>query len=413
MGDSQGGIKQIDISEVVPGMFLEDLFNEKGVFLLSANSPVRSVEQIEKMKSQGIRKVHINTDKGTDVKGASPAASAPSAPPPPNKPQPKATELREVEYYQELPRAKEVRRKTHESIREILQAIRKDRNFNLEKIEEVSEEVVGSIMRNPDALVSLCQIKGYDEYTYVHSVNVGILMSSLARSMGYEGEKLRATGMGGLLHDIGKMKVPDSILNKPGKYADWEFEVMKKHPYYGLELIKNRKVPELARLVIGQHHERYNGKGYPYGLQGEQINEVGVIAAVADVYDALTSDRVYRAAWTPQKALALIFQGCDEEYSRSIAELFARHMGIYPVGSFVRLLSGEMGLVTRVESGKLLSPIVLVLFDRTGGRLKEPVEYDLSKKQKGPDGGMYKIELSLNPKAYRVDVSKFLEGKVL
>jgi HD-GYP domain-containing protein (c-di-GMP phosphodiesterase class II) len=220
--------------------------------------------------------------------------------------------------------------------------------------------------------------------------------------------------VGGVLHDIGKMRVPESILNKPGKYAEWEFNIMKKHPEYGLEIANGKKgITEFSKSIIIQHHERYNGKGYPRGLVGMEIAEIGLIGAVADVYDALTSNRVYRAAWTPQKALAVIFQGCDEDYSREIVERFTKQMGIYPVGSFVRLFSSEMGVVVKVDRGNLLSPVVLVLFDAAGNRLDHPVEYDLSKKQKEENGHHYMVEMSLNPRAYRVDVASYIKDKVI
>jgi HD-GYP domain-containing protein (c-di-GMP phosphodiesterase class II) len=238
---------------------------------------------------------------------------------------------------------------------------------------------------------------------------VGILVSSLAQELGYRGERLVEAGMGGLLHDIGKMRVPEYILNKPGKYTDIEFKVMKRHPTYGVQLIEGKKgISPLTRAAIEQHHERFDGSGYARGLKGDEIEEIGVICAVADVYDALTSDRVYRAAWTPQKALAMIFQGRDKEYSKKIVELFTAHLGIYPVGSFVKLVGGQMGIVVRVERGKLLAPRVLVLFDESGRRLGEPFELNLAA-CKGAENGK-KIQMSLNPKAFRVNVAEYLQS---
>jgi putative nucleotidyltransferase with HDIG domain len=400
--------KKIDVEDVEVGMYLEDVFNDRGLFLLSANTLIDSTEQIAHLKKQGVKTVYINPHKGKDIdlasrldKQFSPLAEK------------RWSIEQETEYYHELPRAKEVRHQTFETAKEMLNSVRAGRAFSASKAEKCSEEIVKSIMRNGDALVSLCQIKGYDDYTFIHSVNVSVLMTSMVDTMGRKENDLYIAGLGGLLHDIGKMRVPESILNKPGKYADWEFEAMKKHPDYGLALVHDKpNIPDQARHIIGQHHERFNGTGYPRGLKGKEIDEFALIAAVADVYDALTSDRVYRAAWTPQKALALIFQGCDADYSRNIVEMFTKHLGVFPVGSFAKLFTGEMGIVTRVEKGQLLAPEVLILFDKYGKRLDEPVEYALAKKQKEPDGQQYKIELSLNPKAYRVDVAKYL-GKPL
>ncbi|MBD3344780.1 MAG: HD domain-containing protein [Chitinivibrionales bacterium] len=407
MADRENFAKKIDIDNLQTGMFLEDVFNEEGAFLLSRNSLVESVDQIERLKNLGVKSVYINIQKGKDV-------SCEDELPDHSFSDDSSITIssREARYYEEIPRALEVREKTLITAREALVAISKGRSFSVADIEVAAEDIVESILRNSEALVSLCQIKGHDEYTYIHSVNVGVLITSLANSMGYDRTFLLHAGIGGLLHDIGKMRVPDAILNKPGRYADWEFAIMKKHPEHGIEIIKEKKsISPQAAMIIAQHHERYNGRGYPRGLKGKEISELGLMAAVADVYDALTSDRVYRAAWTPQKALATIFKGCDEDYSRAIVERFTKHMGIYPVGSFVKLNSGEMGVVVRVDNGKLLKPVILVLFDTAGKKLDAPVEYDLSKKVNEIGSRQYEIEMSLNPRAFRIDVGDYLESQ--
>lgn len=402
--------KRIAIDDLAVGMFVQDVFNTRDVLMVSANSMIWDQSQIDSLKRQGVRYVQINVQKGKDVADyqvevADSPAKAPILNP---------IAEREKDYYKELQQAKDVHRQTIETAREVLDSIKNGSSFSMDKVEKAAEGVVESILRNPDTLISLSQIKGYDEYTYTHSVGVSVLVTSLANAMGYKGDLLLEAGIGGLLHDVGKMRVPESILNKPGKYTDWEFKVMKKHPEHGVDILKDKKnVSDFSRAVVIQHHERYNGKGYPYGLKGEQIEEVGLMAAVADVYDALTSNRVYRAAWPPQRALALIFKGADEDYSRRIVERFTKHLGIYPVGSFVRLVSGAMAIVVRVDRGNLLAPTVVVIFDEAGTRLEKPYECELSQVQKGPDGHKYHVEISLNPKAYRVDVAQYLSENPL
>ncbi|MBD3318239.1 MAG: HD domain-containing protein [Chitinivibrionales bacterium] len=392
-------LRRIEIDRVSIGMYLEDVFDKDGVLLLSANAAIQSEEQITRLRARGVYSVYINIRKGKDIDLEEEA------------PDPVSVE-RERAYYEELARARVVHQNTIISAKEALQAARAGRPFSINRTRKTAEEIVESILRNPDALVSLSQIKGYDEYTFTHSVNVGILVTSLAREMGYEGEQLVSIGLGGLLHDIGKMRVPENVLNKPGRYTDVEFRVMKRHPDHGLAIVGERSgIAPLTKKVIGQHHERYDGSGYPKGLIGDRIDEAGVIGAVADVYDALTSDRVYRSAWTPQKALATIFQGCDRDYSRRVVELFTRHLGIYPVGSFVKLQSGEMGVVIRVSRGNLLAPIVLILFDKTGKRITEPLEMNLAEYEGTPSESAYRIEMSLNPKAFRVNIADYIQDK--
>jgi len=392
-------VKKISIDDCMIGMFVEDVFNKHGVLLLSADNLITCNDQINSLRHQGVTSLYINVGKGMDVPKKIDEDTGVAN-----------TLQREVEYYKELEQARTIHRETIATAKEVLDAIRGGRTFSISKVEESSQNIVESILRNRDALISLCQIKGYDEYTYTHSVNVSVLTTAVAHSLGYNRDRLLETGVGGLLHDVGKMRVPESILNKPGKYAEWEFNVMKKHPQYGMDILKDkRSVSDFSKALVIQHHERFNGKGYPFHLKGVEINEIGLIGAVADVYDALTSNRVYRAAWTPQKALAVIFQGCDVEYSREIVERFTKQMGIYPVGSFVRLFSGEMGVVTKVDHGRLLAPTLLILFDTEGKRLKRPVEYDLSEKQKQKDGKRFTVEVSLNPRPYGVEVAEYID----
>lgn len=402
-------LKHIALDDVRQGMFLADVFDARGHLLLSANQPVQSDAQIQKLRQRGVTSVYINISKGRDTDSEQSVGADTNLP----SPEQHARIMREQAYYDELPRARHAHQHAATTTRELLKAVRLGKAFSTGEVHRSSEGVVQSVMRNPDALVSLVQIKGYDEYTFTHSVNVGILLTSLAHEMGYTQEQLMAISMGGILHDIGKMRVPEVILNKPGKLTEQEFALMQRHPEYGLGLVEDKKnIAELSRAVIIQHHERFNGRGYPNRLTAQQIEEVGLMSAVADVYDALTSDRVYKQAWTPQRALALIFQGCDEDYSRMVVERFTRHLGVYPVGSFVRLSSGEMGVVTKVDRGNLLNPTLLLLFDAQGKRLAKPTERDLAAPiPQGAETG-WKVQISLDPKDFEVRVAEYLQGKI-
>ena len=392
---------KVSIDDIAIGMVLEDVFNSEGKLLLSSVT-ITDGEQIKALKRQGVLYAYIKPPESSTPSGQ-PTASQPLS-------ADEKVAVREKSYYQELAKAKEVRQATLEAARNTLRDARFGKQVTIEPIERAAEEMVSSILRNPDALVSLAQIKGYDEYTYAHSVNVGILITSLVHSMGYSEELLLEAGIGGLLHDIGKMRVPEHILNKPGKYTTEEFSIMKRHPENGINILKNsHSISDFSKIVVIEHHERYNGSGYPKGINGKELHEIGLIAAVADVYDAMTTDRIYRPAWTPQRTLAMIFQGCDIDYSRRIVELFTRNLGIYPVGSFVRLASGEMGVVVRVDRGAILTPDVLILFNDKEERLEKPVEYKLYHLQKTENTDRYRIEISLNPNDYQVRVSDYIQ----
>ncbi len=398
---NEENIKQVNIDDVTIGMYIEDVFERDGMLLVSEGRVIVTTEQVNELKRRGVKRVRINTEKSVGEKQAALLKVVEKDP-----------KEREKEYYEELENAVSVHHEGVIRVSEVLSAIRDGQPFSLSIIKSAASDIVESLIKNPDALVSLSQLKGYDDYTYVHSVNVAILLVSLAHSMGYHEERLIEMGMGGLLHDIGKMRVPEKILNKPGKLTDTEFAIVKRHPEFGLDTILDlRGISDVTRKIVLQHHERYNGKGYPYGLKGERIHEVGLMSAVADVYDALTSDRVYKAAWTPQKALALIFKGCDIDYSRRIVQLFTKHMGIYPVGSFVKLSTGELGVVIRVDRERLLTPVILMLFDKTGKRLSEPEKIDLWEKQKEERVKPLKIEISMNPKAFNIDINDYIQQR--
>ena len=401
MHDRSDWHHKVSIDEIEVGMILQDIFNADGK-LLQSSITITSREQVETLKRQGVEYAYIVAASENTPSVPAPAADNSAA---------DQNIQRENAYYRELSKAKEVHQATLEAARNTLHDARFGKPVAIEAIERAAEEMVSSIMRNPDALVSLSQIKGYDEYTYVHSVNVGILITSLVHSMNYPEEQLLEAGIGGLMHDIGKMRVPEHILNKPGKYTSEEFAIMKRHPENGLAILKNsNSISDLSKMVIIEHHERFNGKGYPKGLDEKNIHEIGLVAAVADVYDAMTTDRIYRSAWTPQRTLAMIFQGCDIDYSRRIVELFTKNLGIYPVGSFVRLTSGEMGVVIRVDKGSILAPDILILFDERMQRLDKPLEYRLIELLKQPDAERYRIEISLNPNDFNIRVGDYISS---
>jgi putative nucleotidyltransferase with HDIG domain len=384
-------------------MFLEDVLDGRGTLLFTENTLVKDEHQIEILRRRGVRTVSINVIKGKDVPAPDAGGNSIS----------RENIEREKGYFKEIGRAREIHRESLNTVRETLRTIKLGKTFSASEIISASEEITSSIIRNPDALVSLCQIKGHDEYTYEHCLHVGILISTLAHEMKYSEEDLVQVAIGGLLHDIGKMRVPEEILNKPGKYEPWEFTIMKKHPEHGLAIVGENRMPlsEISLSIIGQHHERLNGSGYPYGKSDRLIPESALMGAVVDVYDALTTDRVYREAWTPQKALATIFQGCDTDYPRMIVERFTKHLGIYPVGSFVRLTSGEMGVVVKVHPGRIMAPEMLVLFDKNGKRLAVPETLDLGGITPAGNTVQSHVEISLDPKPFGIRVADYISSR--
>ena len=239
------------------------------------------------------------------------------------------------------------------------------------------DEIGGSLSRHPAALLSVVRLKTHDDYTYLHSVAVCALMVSLARQLNLDETQTRLAGMAGLLHDVGKAGIPIDILNKPGKLTNEEFEIMKQHPILGEALLRKSGGSDAVLDVALHHHEKINGSGYPHGLKGKAIAELARMAAICDVYDAVTSDRPYKAGWNPASAMSQM-ASWEGHFDQKIFFAFVKAVGIYPVGSVVRLASGRIAVVTEPGKESLLLPKVCVFYSKSASRMLRPERVDLS-----------------------------------
>jgi HD-GYP domain-containing protein (c-di-GMP phosphodiesterase class II) len=241
-------------------------------------------------------------------------------------------------------------------------------------------DITQSVSRNPAAIVSLARLKSSDDYTYLHSVAVCALMVMLARQIGLPEAEVREAGLGGLIHDLGKVMIPVDILQKPGALTDEEMEVVRSHPEAGHNiLVEAGGVSEAAMDVCLHHHEKINGRGYPHGLAGSEISFLARMGAVCDVYDAITSNRAYRQGWDPSQSVQKMAQwGREGHFDESILQAFIKGIGIYPIGSLVRLDSGKLAVVVDQSPTSLLTPIVKTMFVIATKKACEPQRIDLS-----------------------------------
>jgi putative nucleotidyltransferase with HDIG domain len=275
------------------------------------------------------------------------------------------------------------------------------------EVERIVERMTASVLNNKDALISLLRIKDKDEYTYTHCVAVSAHCISFGERLGFDPRQIKAIGVGGLLHDFGKVKVPNEILKKTGRLTDQEFEIMKRHVEYGHAMLKDAtRIEEGSISVVINHHERLDGTGYPMGLKGNQISSFGQLAAIIDVYDALTSDRCYRDSMPPTDALKKIFEWSPLHLNRELAEQFVAHIGIYPIGSVVRLASGLIGVVVGHGESGLLYPTVRVIFDKKEKRYVEPMDINLSKAP--VDGDSDRIVACESAARYKINFLDYL-----
>jgi putative nucleotidyltransferase with HDIG domain len=223
---------------------------------------------------------------------------------------------------------------------------------------DLSEQV----SRNTSAFLGILRLKARDEYTYLHSVAVSALMMNLARTLKLPESDLHGLGLAGLLHDVGKIAMPSGVLNKPGALTPAEFAIMKSHPEAGLKLLKaGSGVPAVAFDVCLHHHERMDGRGYPCGLAGDQLSLAARMGAICDVYDALTSDRPYKQAWSPQKALGQM-ASWKGHFDPALMRAFMTSLGIFPVGTLVRLRDSMLGVVIADNSDVPTLPTVRCFF---------------------------------------------------
>lgn len=262
------------------------------------------------------------------------------------------------------------------------------------------DEINQSIARNSSALVSLSRLKNVDDYTYLHSVAVCILMMALGRQLGLEGEVLKQVGLAGLMHDLGKVFIPKEILNKPGKLTEEEFNIVKMHPLKGWEFLKqSSEASDLTLDVCRHHHERVDGKGYPDKLSGEALTLFARMGAICDVYDAITSNRCYKKGWEPAESIRKMAEWKDGHFDEAIFHAFVKTVGIYPTGTLLKLKSGRLGVVTDQSQNSLTKPLVKVFFSTRSNAPILPETIDLSK---SPDS-IANIE---NPQQWGFDLDK-------
>lgn len=276
--------------------------------------------------------------------------------------------------------SEEVRVATIVAVRDSFQKLEQERRLNIQSVQVMVFKILDELLSNPNVLVNLSDIRIFDDHTFSHSVNVCVLALLSGIVLGYDEYKLRELGIGSLLHDIGKTRIPKDLLNKPDDLTREEFIEIKRHTEYGFEIL--RQYPEVALLsahIALQHHERWDGHGYPRNLAGEKIHEYARITAVADVYDALLADRPYRPAYTINQAITILKRMSAIYLDERCVKALVANIALFPVGSMVQLNTGDYGVVIDVNRDSPSRPVIKVFSDKNGRRLPQIHEIDLSK----------------------------------
>ena len=400
-------IKKIPTPALRPGMFVVDtgLSWMDNPYLFATQGEV-DANAIESLRKEGYKEVfvdtgkghydwHLTTDKSDEQQVRDGVAHSGNGRRRERAPLAEEVEKAKILYDDSLNLA-----------REFMTGVAKDGEVDYQRSQAFVEEVIGSVTRNPDAMVSLTKLRSFDEYTYTHCVNVSVLATAFGDFMGLGETELRDLGMAALFHDLGKALVSQEILNKPGKLTEEEFNEMKQHPVRSFKILRDRgNVPKAILRGIVEHHEKFNAKGYPRSLGGDDIHPFARIISVTDVYDALSSRRVYKPPMSPNKALTIIYGMRGQDFHPGHAERFIKFMGIFPVGSLVRLSTGEHAVVTGSNPDSPLRPTITIAFD-SAMKPKARVTIDLAVKAQGT--AEIKIEECLDHEAVGVDPAAIL-----
>src|SRR5574343_1528457 len=378
-------IKQIRSEQLKPGMYIHDLNCGWLDHPFVSNAfAVLDQATVDKIVSLGIRELYIDTVKGADVWAARPQAevNAELEKRLQEIAQKRAEKPVVIELKDEAARARRLHAEANKMARLVLNDIRLGQKIQIDRVEPLVDNMVESVFRHQDALLPMARLKNVDDYTFEHSVGVAALLIAFGRTLKLPKETIREIALGGLLHDIGKAHVPEAILNKPGKLTDDEFAKMKSHVNASLHLLHG--VPGIGsatRQVVAEHHERIDGSGYPNRLAGKAISQYGQMAAIVDVYDAITSNKIYCRGMPPTQALKKLLEWSKHHFDPQLVQTFVRAIGIYPTGTLVRLESNRLGVVVEQNENNLLQPVVRIFYHAGQQHYIPPEMVDLSKVQ--------------------------------
>lgn len=381
-------LKVVSTKQVRLGMFVQEL---KGSWIdhpfWKKAFKLEDPSDLKKLQASVIKEVVIDTSKGLDIAELDvvieppllPVVEIPSEIVPEITPPKPIQKPAQISTSAEHEQAKRVINSSKKAVASMFHDARMGKAVNVEGAMQMVDDIAASVDRNLSALISLVRLKNKDEYTYMHSVAVCALMIALAKELNLSEAETKQAGLAGLLHDLGKAGISMDVLNKPGALTDEEFNLVKLHPERGHAMLLQANIlDEVVLDVCLHHHEKVNGMGYPQKLKDQEISLFAKMGAVCDVYDAITSNRPYKEGWEPGISLQRMAQW-EGHFDDAIFKAFVKSVGIYPVGSMVKLNSGRLAVVIDQSPKSLLTPLVKVFFStKSKSRIKIEI-VDLSK----------------------------------
>lgn len=393
-------LKTIDIDDVEEGMFVDSIAKQQGTFRITSRGRVTSAAAITLLKKKGILSVVVDMSKQLKPKVVEQEEpEAPAAVP---------ETSHKVSFESELEVASKLHTKGKYIQKTMLESVGKNLPVDIAIPEAFTNNLVSSIDRNPNALMCMTKIREKDTYLLEHSLNVAILLANFGTYVGLAEEQIQELALSGFLHDIGKIKIPDDILHKPGRLNDQEMTIMKDHVYYGTKVLIEMGIPEPIVETIGQHHERLDGYGYPEGLRGAEITQFGRMIAIVDTYDAITADRCYKVGMSSKKALQILLQDAPEKYDEGLVKQFVQCIGIFPVGSLVKLSNEKIAMVLKQHPVHATKPVVKVFYSIRSNHYLEPKELDLATISNG-----VKIVDAVIASDFKLDFNKYFNESIV
>lgn len=374
--EQNNSIKRIDVADLKIGMHVKEFCSNWIDNPFWRNSfVITSENELEKIRHSSVKEVIVYVE-------------IPSAPEPRDEDKRpliiiadkiESNTLKRVSIEEELKKASILCAGSKKAVAAMFEEVRMGKAVDSGLAQQLVEDITNSVARNPGALISLARLKTADDYTYMHSVAVCAMMVALAKQLSLDEKETRLCGIAGLMHDLGKIAMPAEILNKPGKLTEDEFKIIKSHPTEGHKLLVTASdISDLVLDVCLHHHEKMDGSGYPDGLEGHQISLHSKMGAVCDVYDAITSNRPYKAGWDPSESIQKMAQWSGH-FDPAVFQAFVKSIGIYPIGSLVRMESGRLGIVVDQTEKSLTTPMVKVFFSLRSEMRIPPILIDLSK----------------------------------
>ncbi|WP_333970868.1 HD-GYP domain-containing protein [Alteromonas mediterranea] len=395
-------IKKIKIDQLTPGMFVHQILEQDEALTVKSQGRVTSADVVKTLKKRGVKTLAIDTDKNFDAGEIAQEAV------------PETTQIgqiknnakpKKVTLTNELNRASKLHVQGKAIQELLLENLQKETPFDASIPKAFSNKLVESVDRNPDALLCLTKIREKDDYLLEHSLNVAILLANFGKFLGMSEEDVQDLSYAGFLHDLGKIKIPDEILHKPGRLTDSEMEIMKGHVKYGVDYLKSTDIAAPLIRAISEHHERLDGLGYPAGTKGNAISKAGRMLAIADMYDALTADRVYKSGMSSQKAFSIMMNDAPTRLDQTLVQQFIKCLGVYPVGSLVLLSNDRLGMVLEQRDSPL-TPLVKEFFSVRNNHYLPPRDIDLALDK------TVSIAKAVIASDYKIDVNSFFERSV-